>query len=161
MNIILQECLFTSKTQNKKYFDLIYALAGNIVNASDKVLKSLDLPEEFKYEINICKKSSNGNARKRQQQLIAKMLREYEWDYDEFLLLIKLMQDKLDKISLVAQIWFSKLISEEISAEDFISVYNVRDLLNFSRGLTDSINDKEKHEDFLRLIKKILSQYVF
>ncbi len=161
MNVILQECQFTSKTQNKKYFDLIYTLAGNITNASDKVLKTLDLPEDFTYEINTYKKCSNGNARKRQQQLIAKMLREYEWDYDNFLLLIKLMQDKLEKISLVAQIWFSKLISEEISAEDFISVYNVRDLLNFSLVLSDSINDKEKYEDFLRLIKKILSQYVF
>jgi ribosomal 50S subunit-associated protein YjgA (DUF615 family) len=161
MNFILQDCIFASKTQNKKYFDLLYSLGVNIVNSSHKVIKSLNLPEELKYEIESCQKNTNGNARKRQQQFIAKMLREYEWNYDDFLVLVKLVHDKSDKILLLAQIWFSKLISAEIAAEDFINVYNVRDLLHFSHVLSETINNQEKYDDFLQLIKKILSQYVF
>lgn len=161
MIVILQDCVFSSKTQKKKYLDLIYRIVEVLANSSDKILKSLDLPAEIYIEIQLLKKISSGGARKRQQQQIAKMVREYDFEYDNVLELIKILPDKNEKIILLAQIWASKLVEQEISAEEFLKSYNMKDTVTFNQLLQDSVNSDEDYDCLVKFLKKIVNQYVF
>ena len=161
MKISLQDSLFSSKTQKKKYLDILYSLAGSFAISSDKILQSLALPDEFYQEIKLLKRINNGNARKRQQQLLAKMLRESELDYEQILSLVKLIRDKEDGALIVAQIWASKLVKEEQVLDEFIALYNVREESEFRDLVFLSVDHDVNYNLLIRSLKKIMTQYIF
>lgn len=159
--VILKNCLFISKNQNKQYCELIYLLGIALVQLSTKELETLSLPQELEDYIKFNRNIGKIRNKKRQQQLIAKTIRDYNWSYEHFVLIIGAMKEKSQKILLLAQVWFSKLINQEITAEEFITMYNVKDRLNFSLLLSLSIKDIKGSREFLLLINTILSRYVF
>ncbi len=130
-----------SKTQIKAQMDEIYIIGKKLTTISKNQLIKLNLPSEILEAINFVKTISSHGALKRQHQYIAKLMRQYGYEYiKEQLNKFNQSDEFMAKLVYDCEYWRKQLIASDDILQEFITqnpscdIVNLRYLIKASRS---------------------------
>jgi len=138
-----------SKTQKKRDADIQQKLGLKLVELSLTKLNTLPLPENLYKAINDAKLIKSHGAKRRQAQLIGKLMRSA--DYEEILTAYQKIMDEDSAVTASfheVELWRDKLINQGKEAlTEFIDIYRPEDVQQLRQLVKKAVDDQLKEKN--------------
>ena len=137
-----------SKTKLKKEMEDLQKIGESLVELPKDLLKKFDLPDSLMHEILEAKNITQNGAKRRQFQFIGKIMRHIDIDPIR-IQLEELKQPSATKVKLLhaTESWRNKLLENEQSLKDFVSLYPTIDSSELELLISDcrgALSNKSK-----------------